>query len=439
MSGAPLTTQSSAGAPQAAAGVPAADTRPSTPTPQSGMGDDAAAHSGNHARAESASCPAAFTTIQDRGMLEWARQRPDDGFVIGVALRLRGQPPAPERLARLVADRLPVLPALAERLEGPARHESWRTDAYFDATGHIHRLDGPSEPHELLEMLVNQPVPQDRPSWGLWLLHAAGRDEYWLGYRVHHAAQDGAAAAHTVRRLLDARADSAAPREDPAGRSRWAPSPAPSTAGERLLASTEVPAGAMRDISRVCGASLHDIYLASLAGALRAWLAPSERSRPAPVRVPFSVRLRSERQDRGNRFGYMRVLLPVDEPRAERRLAATVEQTQIWPRDRNRRILDAMPDQMLAPHISSFLNPQDALATATLLPIPGRLALDSSPVTGGIALPPLVSGYLFSSVLFLNEDRATVSFTSQNQHQHVRDLPRLWAQELAALADAVRS
>ncbi|MBV6699943.1 hypothetical protein KV557_23045 [Kitasatospora aureofaciens] len=83
-------------------------------------------------------------SVQDRGMLEWSRQRPDDGFVIGVALRLRGTRPTPERLAALVQARLPRLPVLAEQLDGPVRQECWRAADGFDAAHHVEEhLDGP--------------------------------------------------------------------------------------------------------------------------------------------------------------------------------------------------------------------------------------------------------------------------------------------------------
>ncbi|MEV6048353.1 wax ester/triacylglycerol synthase domain-containing protein [Streptomyces xanthochromogenes] len=399
-----------------------------------GLGEHSTVHVAQR-RTEPADSMREFTSIQDRGMLEWARRRPDDGFVIGVALRLRGAKPTPERLADLVTTRLPRLPALAECLRGPDREEYWRPDGGFQAARHVYRLEAQGDRPPLLEAITNQPVWEDRPRWGLWLMDGEHPDEYWLAYRVHHAAQDGAAAAHTVRRLFDARTPlPASPERDRGADGDWAAAPDP--VDGRLLATAEVSAEAVRAVSRASGASLNDVYLTALAGALRAWLPAPDRGLPVPVRVPFNVRLRGERADRGNRFGYARLLLPVEEPSAAKRLKAVVEQTRLWPRDRNRRLLDALPDAMLLPHIATFLSPQDALATVTMLQIPGPLALDGSPVTGGVALPPLVSGYLFSSVLFLHGTRATVSFTAEKGHEHVRDLPRLWVRELTALAHA---
>lgn len=377
---------------------------------------------------------AEFTPYQDRAMLEWSRQRPDDGVVIGATFRLRGPKPTAGQVAALVTARLPQLPALAEYLDGPVGAETWRPDSAFDPARHVHILDQAADLTSSAQMLANQPVWEDRPRWGLWIADTERDGEYLLAYRVHHAAQDGIAAAYTLKHIFDARA-AAVPSNGP----RYGTSPAagaPASCDSRLLATAEAPLEAMRAISRSTGASLHDIYLTALAGALRAWLPPTERDQPAPVRVPFSVRLRHERQDRGNRVGNTLLLLPVDEPQPAHRLTRMVRQTADWPRERTRRLLDRMPHHLLWNHIAAFLSPGDSLASATLLSLPMPLAFNGSPVTAGISTPPLAAGHLFASVLFRHPAGATLSLTAQKQHQHVRDLPRLWQRAVTELAAA---
>ncbi|MER6316346.1 wax ester/triacylglycerol synthase domain-containing protein [Streptomyces sp. NPDC001581] len=374
---------------------------------------------------------------QDRVMLEWARERPDDGFVIGVVLRMRGQMPAPGRLAALVTARLEQVPVLAEHLDGPVREEHWRPADDFDAAGHVHVLDGVTDPLRGAEVLANQALRDDRPRWGLWLADAGRDGEYLLAYRAHHAAQDGAAVAHTISRLFDARVPQ--PTSGAASMAAGGRTTAPPCAERRLLAPADVPMETLRAISRTSGASLNDVYLAALAGALRAWLPPNERDQPVPVRVPFNLRLRQDRQDRGNRCGLMRILLPVEERGAGRRLARIVEQTGIWPRDRTRKVMDNMPHHLFWKNFSISLSPEDALGSATLLGVHTPLTVGGAPVTAGLALPPLLSGHLFSSVLFLYGTRAAFSVTARTQHQHVRDLPHLWERELAELATATRA
>ncbi|MFD9409375.1 wax ester/triacylglycerol synthase domain-containing protein [Streptomyces sp. NPDC059989] len=368
-------------------------------------------------------------------MLEWSRQRPDDGFVIGVTLRLRGPKPTAGQIAALITARLPQVPALAQHLDGPVGAEVWRPDSGFDAIRHVHTPDRATHPALLVEALGNQPVWEDRPRWGIWLGDTERKGEYLLAYRVHHGAQDGTAAAYTLSRLLDARNPAVPLSGARHGAVPGADAPAPNRS--RLLATADVPLEAMRAISRRTGASLNDIYLAALAGALRAWQPPAERDQPAAVRVPFSVRSRQERQDRGNRVGYARMLLPVDEPKPAHRLALVVQQTGDWPRERTRRLLDRMPHHLLWKHIAASLTPGDSLASVTLLGIPTPMAFNGASVTAGIATPPLTAGHLFSSVLFLHRAGATLSFTAQEQHQHVRDLPRLWQCAVAELAAAI--
>ncbi|MEU9194571.1 hypothetical protein [Streptomyces hundungensis] len=337
-------------------------------------------------------------------------------------------------MAALVTARLPALPVLHEQLAGPPQQECWQRSEGFDAARHLHVLDSGRDTHRAAELLINQPVWEDRPRWGLWLAQTEREDEFLLGYRVHHAAQDGAAVAHTIQQLFDARTPLALPATacPTAGRGAvWAP--APPASGSRMLATADVPMEMMRAVSQATGASLNDVYLAALAGALRRWLPPTHRQRPAPVRVPFSLRSRADRQDRGNLFGYKRVLLPLEESTPHARLARLCEQTRTWPRERNRRLLELLPDTMIQSHVRGLVSAQDALATVTLLGAPAPMSVDGSPVTGGFALPPLIDGHLFSSVLFLYGMRATVSFTAHTRHEGVRDLPALWKAQLEEL------
>ncbi|MFJ6798901.1 wax ester/triacylglycerol synthase domain-containing protein [Streptomyces sp. NPDC091268] len=388
-------------------------------------------------QANAAPGPAEFSPHQDRAMLEWSRLRPDDGLVFGVTLRLKGPRPTAEQVAALVTARLPLLPALAERLDGPPGHEFWRADTAYDARRHVH-LHGPAvDPTVCAQDLGNQPLGEDGPRWGLWL-GDGGEGEFLLSYRVHHAAQDGVAAAYTLKRLFDARAlPTGQPRPDTdPGTATSAPASTTTSAPGRLLVAADVPLEATRVISRGTGASLNDVYLAALAGALRAWLPPAERDQPVPVRVPFSVRLRHERQDRGNRLGYTRLFLPVDEPKPAHRLTQVAQATADWPRERTRKLLDRMPHHLLWRHIAASLTPGDSLASATLLSIPTPLAFNGHPVIAGTAMPPLAAGHLFSSVLFRHRAGATLSFTAREQHQHVTDLPDLWRRAVIELAAA---
>ena len=82
-------------------------------------------------------------------------------------------------------------------------------------------------------------------------------------------------------------------------------------------------------------ASINDVVLAALTGALRAY--HRERHVHADelvCMVPMNLRGRDERDALGNRVGMFNVMLPVGEARADRRLARIVRQTQAAKADR---------------------------------------------------------------------------------------------------------
>ncbi|MEU2119564.1 hypothetical protein ABZ567_28885 [Streptomyces sp. NPDC016459] len=371
----------------------------------------------------------------DRVMLEWERRHPRDGYVIGALLRLRGRRPTRERLLAWAAARVPLVPALAEHLDGPVRRERWTPFGSFDVASHVHVADGPGA-LSAGEWAVNLPVPADRPRWGLWLLPGSdGEDGYSLVYRVHHAAQDGLAMVHTLEWLFGA--------AEPAGTvipPSCGPGAAEAVVANRVMAVADVPAAALREIAREAGCSDHDVYLASLAGALRVWLGAGGCDRPVAVRMPFSVRMPSDRRDRGNHAGHTRILLPVDEPSAGRRLALVAERTAAWKgrsaRKRTRRVQDRMPDRMLLEEFSAFSDADDSLGTATSIRFRRPLVFDGDPVTAVTGLPPLHGDHVFTSVLCVHGTRTTVCFTARAQDCHVLELAGLWENAVAELAAA---
>jgi hypothetical protein len=373
----------------------------------------------------------------DRMILASERRHPQDQHVVGTVLRLRGRRPTREHLAAWVAARAPLVPALAEHLAGPARHERWTAVQDFDPAQHIHVVD------DLAAMspahyAVNLPVPADRPRWGLWLL-PADADGYALVYRVHHAAQDGVAVVHTLERLFGADTPGAPAPTGTAVPPGDTGSPGESRA-DLVAAVSDVPVAALRDIARAALCTVHDVYLAALAGALRAWPGTNEQS--VAVRVPFSVRLPSERQDRGTRAGHTRVLLAVDEPSPRRRLALVAEQTAAWKassaRERTRRLQERMSDRMLLREFPAFPVTDDCLALTSSTRFHTPMAFDGDPVTGAFTLATLSEGHLFSTVLSTQGTRTTVSFTARAQDRQVLDLAGLWESAVGELAAASR-
>ncbi|MGW7201313.1 hypothetical protein [Streptomyces chryseus] len=281
--------------------------------------------------------------------------------------------------------------------------------------------------------MANQPVREDRPRWGLWLADSGDGNGYTLAYRVHHAAQDGSAMVHTLQQLLPPGSATAPVRADPAG--EWSLEPPHTT--HRLLAEASVPLEVMRTAARRADATVHDVYLAALAAALRYWLPPDRCQRPVRVRVPFSTLLPADRPDLGNRVGNMLVALPVDEPDAWRQLKLLGSQNRAWKasgaRERTRRILDRLQETLVIEQMSAD-EPDDVLGCASSFRFRVPMAVAGDRVTAVTALPAHFGGHLFSSALCTYGNWASTTFTARTNQPRVRELPALWERAVRYLS-----
>ena len=153
-----------------------------------------------------------------------------------------------------------------------------------------------------------------------------------LGYRVRRAA---AACAATGRSLASLRLDQVARVPAAVGR-ELAPTARPSPLDRRAGPTRAVAfaSGELADFKRIghgaeTAATVNDVVLAVVAGAVRAWL--ERRDAPGAgirVKVPVSLHHHEERPgDLGNRDSYFFVDLPVDEPDPVRRLLAITRET----------------------------------------------------------------------------------------------------------------
>ncbi len=97
----------------------------------------------------------------------------------------------------------------------------------------------------------------------------------------------------------------------------------------RALVTERVPLSRLERIKARRGVKLNDVVLALVTGALRRFAALAEAD-PASLRamVPVSVRDTADPTGAGNRITFAFVDLPLDEPRADRRLALIHGRTQ---------------------------------------------------------------------------------------------------------------
>lgn len=307
-------------------------------------------------------------------------QEPDGGFDLERLVRLISA-----RIAFVprYRQRIKWVPG---RLANPV----WVDDEDFDVTYHVRRsaLPRPGSPAQLAELVArvqSRPLDRSRPLWEMYLVEGLSGGRFAVITKTHHAMVDGVAAVDIGQVILDTTPDG---RELPPD--TWRPTAEPSwvelvagavaetvrrptalvdsvrgglselssaaarvreAAGGLLAAASTVarsapesPLNAVigeqrryamlaldlddhRRIRKAHGGTVNDVILATVAGALRAWLMTrGEKVGPATsVRALVPVSVRGEAADTGrapagNRVSSYLVDLPVGEPSAVMRL-----------------------------------------------------------------------------------------------------------------------
>ena len=263
----------------------------------------------------------------------------------------------------------------------------WVDDEDFDITYHVRRsaLPRPGSDAQLAELVArvqSRSLDRSRPLWEMYLVEGLSDNRFAIISKTHHAMIDGMGAVDIGQVILDTSPD---PRERP--QDTWRPSPEPSwaelvagavaetvrrpaavvdtirgglselssaagkvldAAGGLLAAATsaaraapESPLNAVigehrryamltldlddhRRIRKAHDATVNDVVLATVAGALRAWLLTrgEKVGSATTVRalVPVSVRTEGENSAPGNHVSSYLVDLPVGEASAVMRL-----------------------------------------------------------------------------------------------------------------------
>jgi diacylglycerol O-acyltransferase / wax synthase len=296
-----------------------------------------------------------------------------------------------ERVQAQVASRLDCAPRFRQRLAFPPggfAHPVWVEAESFDIRRHVLALgEGPLSAERfdaLSDTVLSRPLDRMHP---LWEIHLAPRLEdgtVGLLMKIHHALVDGKSALAVALLLLDvdpeapeppapdARLAGPAPRAarlavdalvdsgtEPlralgrAARAAGSPRglggtlrraamavgddvarPAPSSflndpiGPRRTLVGHTLPVGELLTVKRAREASLNDVALAVVAGALRE-LALLRHVVPAPLKVmvPVSRRGAGEEAAMGNRIAFVFITLPVNVSDPLARLAAIRAET----------------------------------------------------------------------------------------------------------------
>ena len=264
----------------------------------------------------------------------------------------------------------------------------WVDDADFDIAFHVRRsaLPGPGSDAQLYELvgrLMSRRLDRSRPLWEMYMVEGLRGGRIAIITKTHHAMVDGVSAVDLSQVILDV---TPTPRD--VAEDAWTPHPMPSAVGlvasavadlvrrppgvldtvrlavldARSTASRvtdaigglaaaakiaarpapgtplNVPIGEQRRfgvartelddyklVRKAHGGTVNDVVLATVAGALRAWMLSRGEAvtSTSTVRamVPVSVRPDDQRSELGNRVSSYFVDLPIGEPDPVMRLA----------------------------------------------------------------------------------------------------------------------
>jgi WS/DGAT/MGAT family acyltransferase len=277
------------------------------------------------------------------------------------------------------AERLiPSFPRFAQRVVEPpvtlgTLVPVWQDAEDFDVENHFPRVvlsapGGDEQLHDYVSAQAGRPLDAGRPLWEAHLIDGYGPGCAIL-LRTHHAIADGTALVQALLSLVDAPPEGMHPGQLPLANEAPVPRPAPQPtrregsrlgraidsirlaadrramlhrlgfaradddsplrgplSGRKQLSwSRAIPLDPVKEAGRRSGATVNDLALTAVAGALRRYLQEhgQDAGRLTAV-VPVNLRPLDRPMDagRGNQFGLAFVPLPVAEPDPDARLAA---------------------------------------------------------------------------------------------------------------------
>ncbi|WP_406058014.1 wax ester/triacylglycerol synthase family O-acyltransferase [Streptomyces sp. NBC_01077] len=402
-------------------------------------------------------------SVLDRLSLDVAALHATDSALhLGGLVVLDGEPPSRARFLDHLRRRLDLLPELAHRPAGSARRPLWEPDPRFDPDRHLYELPGSTDLAAVTAELLRQPLPRDRPLWGLWLVHRAGGG-YGLCYRAHHAFQDGAAAVATLERLLGSEGlprpralafrtprpvswAAVLPEFRPPRRVTWwsALDTPPSQAYAAGFA--DVDTARLHGLGRLTGATVPQLCLALTTEALRAWHPhdwdPGGRGHGRELRTNLGIGIRDPEDPHpllGNRVAVAGVGLPCGEPdRARRldRLGRALDPARLARlADAHRVVFRKLPYRIGRLTLARSVDARSTPLSVADLRVRQPLGFDGVPASGVYALPVMVPGQPLFVAWVVHRRRLHVTFLTDSALAGADRLPEAW---LAALGEYER-
>lgn len=269
-----------------------------------------------------------------------------------------------------VAARLAAFPRGRQVVVDDGGGPAWVDVADVDLAHHVrrHAARDPAELRAVVGQLMSQPLDRSRPLWTVDLVGPLADGREAVAVRLHHALADGLTAVRFLESVIfephDAPAHEVGIRDPDARPTRWSewermpltlarelghpgshsPFDRPITA-RRALAFVDVPLAEARAVgaSRPEHATVNDVLLAVVAGALRRRLLHRGHAPRMNAQVPVSLHERGEdAAASGNRDSFVDVGLHLDEPDDLRRLDLLSAQMRRRKHGRDARSLDEL-------------------------------------------------------------------------------------------------
>nr|WP_281362267.1 wax ester/triacylglycerol synthase domain-containing protein [Cellulomonas humilata] len=281
---------------------------------------------------------------------------------VGAVLVLAGATgTGPEHVEAALAERIGAIPRLGQRLVTPPwglGRPYWVDDPAFELAAHVSRVrcPGAGDDAAMLQVAVGavtRPLPRSRPLWRAVVVSGLSDGRVALVVVLHHVLADGIGGLAVLAHLVDGQAEPLGMPRDPV------PSPrardlvvdaakervrllrgaasalaqlrhgrvelgrgggqkaarcslnAP-TGPRRQVATVEVDLDPVRAAGRRHGATVNDVLLVALTGAMACTLRRrGEHVEELVVSVPVSARASTTSADLGNQVGVMPVRVPV--------------------------------------------------------------------------------------------------------------------------------
>lgn len=398
------------------------------------------------------------------GWFAYEAAHPGTSVAIGGLITCAGEVPTLDVLGKLLAMGVAMTPELAELSASGQAAEK------FDWRRHLFEVQAPvGSGGTGLDEAVNSiaSLPLSDVSWAVWLVRDYAPGSFALVLRSHHGAFDGVSLVTIVSRILGGGSRASKRDGEPLAVTSKRPS-LPSRLAAAWREAVAMPGGLrraagflpdnaplvgqvhhvwtqtswrrLRAIAVNYGASPNDVYLAAVAGALRAWNRDPRwpGRRPVQAMMPIDRRGRGNREELGNHFKAIRVPLPCDAATAAKRLAGVKDSTRrinVARRSRNLGVLfDFLPRRLGGLVIELDLNPRRASLITSQIPGPARpLSIFGLSVTEMRPLMFLPAGHRLGVCMTNYAGKASINFVADRSLPRIEELAELFLQELDAL------